>query len=126
MENFDRHIFLYAKGHYKKTNAIEDMKKILGKRSGLSPEHISDEDINYVLLDLIYSYTKKKDSFIRFIFTLHPHNAWEHGCPIKASYDFEKVLISACLSVLRFQDIKDIPFGLGRPDPTILPLTKKN
>ncbi len=126
MDTYDRHIFLYAKGHYKANDQTEDMKIIIGNRSCIKPEHIPEKDIFLVLLPIVYNYIQNDRQFIDFISDLNPNNSLRNLFPNKHNlYDFNKELLSKCLSVLRFQNIKDIPFDLGEADSNILPLKEK-
>ena len=130
MRNYDRHIFLYAKGHYQISDQTEDMKKIIGERAGIEPNYIGSNDILQVLINIAWNYINTHGQFIDFINDLNPINAWKHGYLATASKeqsisDFNRTLISKCLSVLRFQKVTDIPFELGKADPTILPLNQE-
>jgi len=121
MDKSDRHIILYAKGHYRQQNPIDDLKKILSERNGIEPRYIDMRDIFQKLSSLAWYFINKESDFIDFVSLLNPKNAWQH-CHSK---EYEFILISKCLSVLRFQLVDNIPFELGKPDPNILPLIKK-
>lgn len=123
MTESDRHIFLYAKGHYKITDQIEDMKTIIGERCGWDISQVSLNDINSILIGIAWEYINGDHEFAKFINNLNPNNIWRHDS--EKQYDFDRILISNSLSVLRFQKVKDIPFKLGKPDPSILPLKEK-
>ena len=41
MKNSDSQVILYAKGWFKKTDTIEDLRKIYAKRSGMEEKWIS-------------------------------------------------------------------------------------
>jgi len=122
--NLDRHIYLYAKGHYKREDTIEDMRKLVGVRCGIDSECISIADIRSILIGLVWSHITTDYQFEEFIEDLHPSNVWKHSykAQIEKDYTFDRVFISKCLSVLRFQKVKDIPFNLGKADLNILPL----
>uniref|UniRef100_A0A6M3JIW0 Uncharacterized protein n=1 Tax=viral metagenome TaxID=1070528 RepID=A0A6M3JIW0_9ZZZZ len=131
-DNFDRHIFLYAKGHYERTDMIKDLRIILGKRSGIEAIYINEDDIAYVLTKMVWRYINHEDEFINFLFDLNPNNTWKYGyvtnlhSPISdKNYVYREALISKCLSVLRFQKVINIPFDLGKADSNILPLNKE-
>ena len=119
MGEHDRHIFLYAKNHYQTTVEMEDIRKVIGKRNGIDPKHISNTHIISVLMKIVWNYINHETDFHNFIYDLHPENVWRHGI---IEYDFNEAVISKCLSVLAFQKIRDIPFDLGAPDSTILPI----
>jgi hypothetical protein len=122
-DNFDRHIFLYAKGWYEKNDIIKDMKVIMGMRCGIDPIHISKENIITILTRIIWDYIRHLHQFEDFVFDLHPGNAWKFGDPRKEK-DFNERLIRKCLSILSLQKVVNIPFELGEADPTILPLSE--
>ena len=116
--DYDRHIFLYAKGHYEVTDQINDLRKILGERSGIEWEYITIDDILRVLLNLIWNYINNRYQFVELLLDLSPHNTWKYG------YVYREALVSKCLSILRFQKVIDIPFKLGEVDEKILPMNK--
>jgi len=125
-ENPDTHIYLYAKGWYEQSNnVIDDLKVILGHRSGLGKEAISRENIVMVLLDITYDRLQDtdnvKDQFITFVSDLNPSINWIHGG--NRHDDFYTILINRCLSVLRACVV--IGLNIGKPDPNILLLTTK-
>jgi len=102
-----RHLYLYAKGHYERSNKIDDLKIIVGVISWVYPEFIIEKDISIWLLKEVYKYLCTEDDFIRFL---------------NDDMFNKKDLIDRCLSVLKFQRISDIDIELGKPDPNILPL----
>lgn len=124
MDKSHRHIFLYAKRHYKQEDQTEDLKIILGHRSNIDPEYISLADIISILIKLVWDYINSESQFIEFVLDVHLNNLWKFDHEY-SEYDFDRALINKCLSVLSFQKIKDIPFDLGEPDPSILPLKSR-
>jgi len=102
-----RHLYLYAKGHYERSNKIDDLKIIVGVISWVYPEFIIEKDIHIWLLKEVYKYLCTEDDFISFL---------------NDDMFNKKDLIDRCLSVLKFQRISDIDIELGKPDPNILPL----
>jgi hypothetical protein len=90
-------IYLYAKHWYKRTNIIEDMKIILGNRSGISPKFISLGDIFYVLGHITYPHIDER-IFLEFINDIHPQNAWKVGGDKNTS--IEENIIREMLSIL--------------------------
>ena len=122
MKKADAQIFLYAKGWYKITDQIVDLKKILGHRSGLDPKHISNSDISLVLLDIVYECIQEKgdpkSNFLSFIRGLDPDNRWMIGAG--KDDDYFSTLVKSCLSAIRLAAVDDL--SLKDVDPTILPL----
>lgn len=123
MTKYDRHIFLYAKGHYKRNDLIKDMKKIIEKRNGIDVEYITCNDIIDNLSNIAWNYINTEYQFLGFINDINPVN---NSIFTSTPYNFEESIISKCLSILKFQKVVDIPFELGKPDPDILPLSKKD
>jgi len=135
MKNCDSHVYLYAKGHYKKTNVIEDLKIIYGKRNGIEPEFITLADIVSNLADLTFQYiTVNKHSLIEFISDISPMSCWKIGAePVELygqkfhSHDsYALAVIKKCLSILRFTSKKSFRNELDYADPSILPLASKD
>ena len=123
MKNADSHIYLYAKGWYKKTDVIEDLKIILGERSLLYPEHVSVDDIVSVLSKIAYPYIKDEYEFARFLADILPCNSWQYG--EKNEKNIELNIINKLLSVLSLTTVKEkdvVIIPLDKPDPNILPL----
>ena len=110
MNNADRHIYLYAKGWYERNNKLEDMKIIIGERSGLLPEWVSKLDIETVLIHLTWKHIQKGGEYLFSSFVAHCIN--------------DNIVI-ACLSILAIQNIADIGFDLGQPDYNLLPKPKE-
>ena len=107
-----RHLYLYAKGHYKRRFKIDDLKIIVGVISWVYPEFITEEDIQIWLLKEVYKYLHTEDDFIRFL--------------SDDTVLYKRDLIDKCLSVLKFKKVSDIDLEiLGEPDPNILPLNER-
>ena len=124
MKNADSHIYLYAKGHYQKGDLVEDLKRILGERSGIESEHITAADITHMLLKIVSPCIKTPYHFKEFVLDLHPLNYWRLS---RGTYSFEQAVIRKCLSILRGMQVKDgdeMLIELDDPNPGILPLTK--
>lgn len=129
------HIILYAKGHYKRTDLIEDLKILLGKRNAIYPEHISMGDIVFCLADLAYELglVNTESRFLRFLEDASPQGCKFVGYPETEPYDYAKAIIRVCLSRLKLTDVRKLlPNGeyetileLGEADASILPLAPK-
>ena len=127
MNKADRHIYLYAKGHYQKGDLIEDLKRIVGERSSVLPEYITIQDIIVVLVSITYSVmvTKNhfKDSIMDLILSLDPSEFWKISS--LSDYDFSTALILKCLSIIKWTDVvrgEVILMDLGYADSNLLPL----
>jgi hypothetical protein len=107
----DRHLYLYAKEWYKKSDDIlQDLKIIVGERSGLYPEHITENDILIVLSELVWKHLKNYtwSAFYQFLFDCR-----------------DRGFIPAFLTVLDLTKKSKIGFDLGEPDYNILPKPDK-
>jgi hypothetical protein len=140
MKNADSHFYLYAKGWYKRTDVVEDLKVLQGKYCGIDPKYIDINDILHKLLSLVYPVLAKHpdndSAFIHFISGLFPSSTWQVGYDHNSvayysedrsklpPYQLEMALIYKCLSVLKLTRVRDIPEGLDEPDESILPLSK--
>lgn len=126
MDQADRHVYLYAKGHYKQIDTIKDLQQIFAERNGLEAKYILPEAIARMLLSMTYSYIENKHQFLEFVLDLHPNEFWKCRLEYRDQYDFFKAVIGRCLSILMMTEVlnKDgkIIMNLGDPDPKILPL----
>lgn len=115
------HIILYAKNWYKRGNMLNDLKIIIGKKCGMTPDCICEEDIVTTLLkvsvDHVLTDGDTGEKMFGFVLDLHPVNRWRFGCDKEEN--FNMILIRKCLSVLMLSKPKE---NLGMPDPSILPI----
>jgi len=127
--NFDRHYYLYAKGHYKTTEFVRDLKIITGSRCGIDPKFETLRDICSILLSLVMpQVVKSEHHFKEFMQDINPAKRWMWGERKKDAYTGEECMgavVHKCLSVLALTEVKDIPFELGKADPKVLPLIKE-
>lgn len=127
MKNLDSHIFLYAKGHYERSDVIKDLKVIVGQRCGIEPEDITTTDVIEVVLAVTIPHVRRSEHLLReFILGLRETRYWEVSPGQKDPYTFDKALLRRCLSVLSMTMVKgkdgEILIPLDDPDPAILPL----
>ena len=119
----DRHIFLYAKGHYHSGDIITDLKILIGKRNALDPKYVTVNDIVTVLLEITLPYVQKSQ-MRDFIMDLGPDRKFLFYKSDK--YSFYESLIHRCLCTLAMTRIIDpdgtVLMDLGKPDSSILPL----
>lgn len=124
MKNSDSNVYLYAKGWYKKTDVISDLKVIYGLRNGIDAEYISKNNILDCLLTLVHQHIRKDEYALReFISDISP-NSFKRRF-FKGSeepYDFDVAVIEKCLSILSLVKVCDIPEGLDDVDPSVLPI----
>ncbi len=108
MKNADSHIIHYAKGWYKKTDTVEDLKILYGKRNGVDPKFLGKGKIATLLLELCY---KRHDSwnsytFSDFVMSLSPDDRWKnYGYGTTDDYDFYLSVIHRCLSEMSILQI---------------------
>lgn len=121
--NWNTHFYLYAKGHYMKTDVIEDLKKIFAKRSSIPLECCQVRDVTQVLLGLAWKHITESGNpehyFVEFISRLNPVDIWGQE-RWSGSVGFWKILLADCLSVLRLTKAEGL--DLGTADPAVLPL----
>lgn len=121
---FDSQVALYAKGWYKETNILEDLKIILGKICLLETKYISDTDLlQQTALTLhkclaIKTFDKDLDNLYKDIW-----RDWGRGANMfgyKTSLTV-KDIVESHLSVLRLRNVEECP-PMSAPDPKYLPL----
>lgn len=126
----ERHYYLYAKGWYQQSDLLTDLKKVQSVYCGADPGHITIEDILSTLTGLVYSKLKKSEhAFNDFISLILPSNTWRTGVVLVENVvgsipdeDIALCIIGACLNIMMKENVNDIPFDLGEPDPNVLPL----
>ena len=132
IKNYDSDIYLYAKHWYKRGNIIEDLQKIIGKRSILFPEHVSVNDILIVLSGIVCKHYFQNNSnadhwFSQFIEDVRLTNSWRIGA--EKTDSFEIRMIRKMLSMISLTEVKkgdEILIELDEPDYNLLPKSKEN
>lgn len=118
------HVYLYSKGHYKTTNMVEDLKVLLGNRSGIEPEYVTVDDMILVLgrecYELIIHSGNPPHFFLEFINDLRTDSWWKFNAPKGEKYPLR--VLRKCLSVMSMATIHQVNFG--KADSNILPLHK--
>ena len=127
MSNYspDSHIYLYAKGWYKKGDVVEDLKKILGRRSGVNAEYIRKQDIIIVLSGIVWP-EMTEYRFLEFLShivdaPIFP-NREEDSTPVDIR------IIKALLKQIVLMPVKrdgEVLVDISDPDPELLPLAKE-
>ena len=116
------HYYLYAKNHYKKTDLIEDLKKVHGFTFEHDAELTEIRDIISVLLKLVYHHFFSSDAdgtpqglyaFEEFVQDISPEGNWRVGYDKKKPYVYEEAIIRKCLSMLRMLKVKEIHQSTG-------------
>ena len=109
--NEQRHLFLYAKCWYEKTNTVEDLKKIVAHICGLETRFVQESDIVYWLVECTREIFAKNTYKLADLL-----NRWFRGDNI----------IDALLAMMSVMNIDEMGEHIGDPDPKILPLAKHN
>ena len=129
IKNWNSHIILYAKGWYERTDIVEDLKILIGKRNHIEPQYISKNEIIRNLLHIIEELPNEVKDFrmtlSEFISDIDPKNLKFRL--INEDYDFDIAVITKCLSVLsliKIYDNKTEIYPLDEPDENILPYDK--
>ena len=112
-DNFDRHFYLYAKGHYVKTDVVEDLKTLVSKRCMLEKKYITENNILSSLLPLVYKHITNDREFGILVFDI-----------ANAKGDYA-VILWKCLLVLHSVKVRDadtLLIDLGKADENVLPV----
>lgn len=127
MKNYDSDLYLYAKNHYVSSgNTVQDLNHILGKRSGINPNHIRICDIISVLTKLAWEHIKGDTDlcghmFFEFVSDISPENWWR--CRARHDnehpYEYHLAVIGKCLSILCMAKVRD-------GDTTLIELDEKD
>jgi hypothetical protein len=151
--NCNTHIYLYAKGHYKRNDVIEDLRILVAERCGQYNEcskegRVSKNDVCIVLTHIIRPYVIKNSHYLfdELLNDISPENSWKVGYRNRQSsypnligdmrivdlpeYDYWTALIYKSLSILRMLKLKEIleieGAPLGEPDYELFPMLKLN
>lgn len=109
-KNEDTHIYLYAKGWYKRTNVVDDICKIIANRCSL--ETISIANAKTVLLEVVFTEISRSGN---------PQNKFIQFCSkiSTPSENNDETFFRAVIGILSTAKAKDL--NLGEADYTILP-----
>ena len=125
--NIHRNFYLYAKGHYKRTETLMDLKAIQGEWGGIDPECLMKRDVAQLLLEIARSHIIKNElSFRDFVKYIDPAYLWSFPAFVKEvgdNYDYQSAIIHCCLSFLQLAKVNEIDGALGKPNPQILPIS---
>jgi hypothetical protein len=113
--NEKRHLFLYAKGWYEKTDTLTDLKKIVGKIALLDPEYVTERDILHFLFVCTEPYLSKDFQNRAVQFMTDVSTGYHLGLKMTP--------IEIALGVLSMTSCEELEDELGDPDPKILPLS---
>jgi hypothetical protein len=108
----DRHIYLYAKYWYQRTNILDDLRKIVSVRCAFPLEHTTKRDVEEILLDIVYDIFER-EGFSRYGFTQFIRDCGKNS------------VIDTCLSFIAVSEMSTFEIDLGKPDPNVLPFKSK-
>ena len=126
MLNKFRHYYLYAKGHYRYDDRIEDLKKIQAEYTMSNPSDITIGAILLVFQDILVDRFKNEPNGLAKFY----HHILEKSMRfIPSEYRWEPVLLHNAIIdaviLIMLETTKDkIDGELGQPDPNILPLDR--
>lgn len=112
-DDLERHIILYTKNWYKKTNLIDDLKIIICNEVRSKPEYLLVGDILYWVEKVYFEIFNKQQiefhfgNLFKYKETLNPESFIEFVC--------EKI------AYVKVRDGEQLALDLGEPDYTILP-----
>ena len=119
--NIDSQIYRYAKGWFKRTDTIADLRVLYGNRNLIAPEHITADDIVLMLVELAAKHTLgTPEQAVHFFQSVLP-NRFFPGPP----ESIHEAIIDACLHAIRYVEGKDIEGELAEADYTLLPSSKR-
>lgn len=110
-DNKKRHLFLYAKGWYKRTDQLTDLKHICGHITDLSWPLVEERDVVYWLFECVKDY----------IMIYPDHRLYS----LISKWHKGESFIGTALSFMLIMGIDEIGYDLGKPDSKILPLNKE-
>ena len=117
LQDHQRHIVLYAKGYYERTNPLHDLRKLYSHFFLLEYRFIQDLHLYQCLLDLLFLVrsAEEQHTFWGNIF----HRAASHNVNVGTLIEQMVGQISICQVCNGVQTLIE----LGSPDSTILPLS---
>lgn len=124
MQQF-RHFYLYAKNHYKRTDTISDLKHILAHECALDERYVDIRDIFELLLRLVSHHIQGEFQFADLVMRLMGNLRIPILCP---QNDTERLnyLLSFLANTKVVKENGEIIMELGKADPKVLPLNKRD
>ena len=123
------HLILYAKGWYKRTDFLKDVRKILAHRCGTEKKYMSNQDIWALLVHASEKYLSEYER-IEVMSRMFSGSHVDDNAKVcnflkwqgQTSWIRPAKMIVGKLSCLEVKNV----LNLGRPDPKILPLHDEN
>ena len=127
-----RHLYLYAKYHYERTDIVDDLKTIIAKECLLDKSGVSSAGVVSVLADAAWKHINTEREFKELMERISPDSMemrcrrlLQDGTP----YDYYTATINALLGVLSMVKVysnDEMLINLGEPDFTLLPESKSS
>ena len=112
---FERHIILYCKGWYKRTNLIDDIRAIIAEISGSELQHIDLSHVYNFIAQVATNYVSKNDmqDFFKWLFWYNKN---------LDSVTAEEVCnkLAGKIAIITVRDGDELLMDLGEPDYSIL------
>ena len=87
--------------------SIRSLKRIIGWKCALLPEHVEESWVLECLLKIVEKYRLKP--LIDLIAEMHPSNRWRYGCDTEGCDETTGAAVAAVVSVLRLTEVKKLP-----------------
>jgi hypothetical protein len=129
IDNADRHIYLYAKGHYKRSeNILDDLRVIVGERAGVPSDCVSLPGI-FIFLENIASkiYDREYGKGTGRAISRYNDTIMLTSVSDSNMTQITETLINALLSVIAQSKMvcAEWKIDLGEPSSGILPVNNK-
>ena len=126
----NRHVYLYAKYHYRRTDFLEDLRLIFARRNAIEPRYVCDGRIVAMLLHITYPHIRTEYQWDKIIGYILGLNLWQTTTDPVSLHDLFNRTLGALL--LELSEVKVLDDGgnrileLGEPDPTLLPPARED
>ena len=118
LEDYERHLVLYAKEHYRKSRyVLEDLKKIFARFLCIESRFLSDQDV----------YARVLEVFLKVTSVGSQHLFWErlfceNGKQYRSITPLDMIdRLLGKIAICQVRDGDNVLIELGDPDYTILP-----
>lgn len=121
----NRHVYLYAKYHYRRTDFLEDLRLIFARRNAIEPRYVYDGPIVGMVLEIVYPHIRGEHQWGEIIGRILEIQPWETTVDPVSLHDLFNRTLGALLGVLSMVKVLDEGrkiLELGEPDPGLLPL----
>ena len=114
-----QHIYLYAKGHYKKANVMDDLRKILAYELSISEHYVNDDFVKKIVIEIAIEHLQDdRGQMSKNYISEQLYNLVVSENKIEYS-----LIILTCSRVIDDEGNYIIKLD-AKPDPDILPLAE--